>query len=110
MGCIDYNTVLTHITSYFDALLSIRRTMQIEKRVIYFCTEKFVSKEILEMVKTDVKYSQYLQILKEELIPAMGCTEPIAMAYAAAKARAVLDAIPEKIDIVISGNIIKNVK
>ena len=62
------------------------------------------------MVKTDVKYSQYLQILKEELIPAMGCTEPIAMAYAAAKARAVLDAIPEKIDIVISGNIIKNVK
>ena len=84
--------------------------MQIEKRVIYFCTEKFVSKEILEMVKTDVKYSQYLQILKEELIPAMGCTEPIAMAYAAAKARAVLDAIPEKIDIVISGNIIKNVK
>ena len=110
VGCIDYNTVLTHITSYFDALLSIRRTMQIEKRVIYFCTEKFVSKEILEMVKTDVKYLQYLQILKEELIPAMGCTEPIAMAYAAAKARAVLDAIPEKIDIVISGNIIKNVK
>lgn len=62
------------------------------------------------MVSTDLKYSQYLQILKEELIPAMGCTEPIAMAYAAAKARAVLGAIPDKIDIVISGNIIKNVK
>lgn len=62
------------------------------------------------MVKGDAKYTQYLQILKEELIPAMGCTEPIAMAYAAAKARAVLGAIPEKIDIVISGNIIKNVK
>ncbi len=62
------------------------------------------------MIKTDIKYSQYLQILKEELIPAMGCTEPIAMAYAAAKARAVLGKMPEKIDIVISGNIIKNVK
>ena len=62
------------------------------------------------MIKTDKKYSQYLQILKEELIPAMGCTEPIAMAYAAAKARAVLGNMPEKIDIVISGNIIKNVK
>lgn len=62
------------------------------------------------MVKGDEKYSRYIQILKEELIPAMGCTEPIAMAYAAAKARAVLGAIPEKIDIVISGNIIKNVK
>lgn len=36
---------------------------------------------------SDVKYSQYLQILREELLPAMGCTEPIAMAYAAAKAR-----------------------
>lgn len=62
------------------------------------------------MIKTGKKYSQYLQILKEELIPAMGCTEPIAMAYAAAKARAVLGKMPEKIDIVISGNIIKNVK
>lgn len=58
----------------------------------------------------DVKYAQYLQILREELIPAMGCTEPIAMAYAAAKARAVLGSMPDKIDIVISGNIIKNVK
>ena len=55
-------------------------------------------------------YGQYLQILREELIPAMGCTEPIAMAYAAAKARQVLGEMPDKIDIVISGNIIKNVK
>ena len=55
-------------------------------------------------------YRQYLQILREELIPAMGCTEPIAMAYAAAKARQVLGEMPDKIDIVISGNIIKNVK
>ena len=62
------------------------------------------------MALTDLKYAQYLKILHEELIPAMGCTEPIAMAYAAAKAREVLGALPEKIDIVISGNIIKNVK
>lgn len=62
------------------------------------------------MTPADKKYSQYLQILKEELIPAMGCTEPIAMAYAAAKARAVLGVFPEKMDVVISGNIIKNVK
>ena len=59
---------------------------------------------------SDIKYSQYLQILREELLPAMGCTEPIAMAYAAAKARQTLGAMPDKIDIVISGNIIKNVK
>lgn len=62
------------------------------------------------MVAGEQKYQQYLQILREELIPAMGCTEPIAMAYAAAKARAVLGDIPERIEIVISGNIIKNVK
>ena len=62
------------------------------------------------MTSADKKYQYYLQILKEELIPAMGCTEPIAMAYAAAKAREVLGALPERIDIVISGNIIKNVK
>ena len=59
---------------------------------------------------SDVKYSQYLQILREELLPAMGCTEPIAMAYAAARARQTLGKMPDKIDIVISGNIIKNVK
>lgn len=62
------------------------------------------------MDHNDVKYEQYLQILREELLPAMGCTEPIAMAYAAAKARQVLGKLPDKIDIVISGNIIKNVK
>ncbi len=53
---------------------------------------------------------QYIRILKEELVPAMGCTEPIAIAYAAAKAREVLDAIPERCSIEVSGNIIKNVK
>lgn len=52
----------------------------------------------------------YVQILREELRPAMGCTEPIAIAYAAAKARAVLRALPERLRIAVSGNIIKNVK
>lgn len=54
------------------------------------------------------KYNDYLQILKEELVPAMGCTEPIAIAYAAAKARDVLGKMPEKVVVKCSGNIIKN--
>jgi len=62
------------------------------------------------MKKGDFLYQQYLNILHEELRPAMGCTEPIAMAYAAAKARQVLGALPEKIRLFVSGNIIKNVK
>ena len=61
------------------------------------------------MIKSDI-YHQYIQILKEELKPAMGCTEPIAIAYAAAKARAVLGAMPERLLVAVSGNIIKNVK
>ena len=53
---------------------------------------------------------KYLEILKKELIPALGCTEPIAVALAAAKAREVLGCEPETICIYCSGNIIKNVK
>lgn len=55
-------------------------------------------------------YDCYLNILKEELLPAMGCTEPIAVAYAAALARETLGAIPERVEISVSGNILKNVK
>ncbi|WP_288310575.1 serine dehydratase subunit alpha family protein [uncultured Acidaminococcus sp.] len=62
------------------------------------------------MEKTDNRYQTYVQILKEELVPAMGCTEPIAIAYAAAKAREILGALPDKVEIGVSGNIIKNVK
>lgn len=62
------------------------------------------------MRKTDEKYIAYVQILKEELVPAMGCTEPIALAYAAAKAREVLGVLPDKVLIEASGSIIKNVK
>jgi len=55
-------------------------------------------------------YEQYIAILEEELIPAMGCTEPIAIALAAAKAREALGALPERCTVEVSGNIIKNVK
>lgn len=55
-------------------------------------------------------YDEYLAILREEIVPALGCTEPIAIAYAAAKARSVLGALPEHIHVSCSGNIIKNVK
>ena len=62
------------------------------------------------MEKSDCLYDAYLSILKEELVPAMGCTEPICLAYAAAKAREVLGAMPTRVVIEASGNIIKNVK
>lgn len=52
----------------------------------------------------------YINILKEELIPAMGCTEPIAIAYAGAKARMVLQELPDKVVVKCSGNIIKNAR
>jgi L-cysteine desulfidase len=57
-----------------------------------------------------IQYDNYVKILKGELIPAMGCTEPIAIAFTAAKAREVLGQMPEKMAIRCSGNIIKNVK
>jgi len=59
---------------------------------------------------TRQKYQDYINVLKEELIPAMGCTEPIAIAYAGAIAREHLGCLPERVEIEVSGNIIKNVK
>jgi L-cysteine desulfidase len=55
-------------------------------------------------------YNNLLNILKKELVPALGCTEPIAIAYAAAKARELLGDTPEEMIVQCSGNIIKNVK
>ena len=55
-------------------------------------------------------YSAYVRILEQELVPAMGCTEPIAVAYAAAVAARELPGVPEKVHIQVSANIIKNVK
>jgi L-cysteine desulfidase len=62
------------------------------------------------MNRTDKEYMNYVSILNEELLPAMGCTEPVAVAYAAAKAREVLGTMPERCILYVSGNIIKNVK
>ena len=62
------------------------------------------------MERNDPRYQAYVEILKEELIPAMGCTEPIALAYAAAKAREVLGVLPDSVQLQVSGSIIKNVK
>lgn len=62
------------------------------------------------MERGDQRYQQYIQILREELRPAMGCTEPIALALAGAKAREYLGALPDRIHLLVSGNIIKNVK
>ena len=62
------------------------------------------------MNRQDARYGQYVDILHEELKPAMGCTEPIAIAYAAARARAVLGCLPDRLLVEVSGNIIKNVK
>lgn len=59
---------------------------------------------------TRQKYQDYINVLKEELIPAMGCTEPIAIAYVGAIAREHLGCLPERVEIEVSGNIIKNVK
>ena len=67
-------------------------------------------KETFALEKDSLQYRNYLNILREELRPAMGCTEPVSLAYAAALARDTLGSIPEKVYVKVSGNIIKNVK
>ena len=62
------------------------------------------------MDKSSNIYKTYVDILRHELVPAMGCTEPIAVAFCAARAREVLGEMPDVIRIQASGNIIKNVK
>ncbi len=62
------------------------------------------------MTLTKAELDNYTAILKEELIPAMGCTEPIAIAYAAAKAKSLFNGDLERFTVTCSGNIIKNVK
>lgn len=60
---------------------------------------------------TDLNKSQlYKQIIKKELVPAMGCTEPVAIAFCAAKAKSILNDMPDKVIVETSGNIIKNAK
>ena len=59
---------------------------------------------------TKEKYEEYVKILKEELVPAMGCTEPISIAYASAKAKEILGEAPVSALVQVSGNIVKNAK
>lgn len=58
----------------------------------------------------DLQFQSYISALSRELVPALGCTEPIAIAFAAAKAREILGTFPERMEMLCSGNIIKNVK
>ena len=60
------------------------------------------------MERTDERYGRYVAILEEELVAAMGCTEPIALAYAGARAREVLGCLPDRVIAYCSGNMIKN--
>lgn len=56
------------------------------------------------------KYKDYVYLLEKELVPAMGCTEPISLAYASSKAQSVLKEVPLRVEVFVSANIIKNVK
>lgn len=56
------------------------------------------------------RQAKFVEILRGELVPALGCTEPIAIAYASAKARETLGEMPRRMELRCSGNIIKNVK
>ena len=88
--------------------------------MIYISTRQKKANEKVETGKITVRkrrmemnqelYQKYVEILKSELVPALGCTEPIALAYAAAVARKELGQFPEKVEVLCSGNIIKNVK
>jgi L-cysteine desulfidase len=62
------------------------------------------------MEQNSPTYKKYIQILKEELIPAMGCTEPISIAYGASYVRDLLEDQPDRLEIEVSGNLIKNAK
>ena len=62
------------------------------------------------MQKYDCTYDAYVKILNAELVPAMGCTDPIVIAYCAAKAKEALGCMPEKLDLYVSGNLVKNAK
>lgn len=64
---------------------------------------------MLDYMKKEI-YEGCIAVLKDELVPAMGCTEPVAVAYAAALARKTLGALPDSVKVAVSGNILKNVK
>ena len=55
-----------------------------------------------------LEFQSFIDVLKVEVVPALGCTEPTAIAYAAAKAKEVLGVMPEKVNLTLSGNVLKN--
>lgn len=59
------------------------------------------------MTLDQIKYQTYIQILKEELVPAMGCTEPIALAYCASKVKDILNSTPTRCLVEVSGILLK---
>lgn len=77
---------------------------------MYDMWKNYKQKKWSDHMLSDEIQKMYLAILKEELVQATGCTEPIAIAYAAARLRNILGKEPEKIRAEVSGNIIKNVK
>lgn len=88
-------------------------------RIFYNCAKidythkAYVSKQKRQgafMQQSSIDNNFYVSLLKKEIVPALGCTEPIALAYAAAVAKKHLGSMPENIDVLVSGNIIKNVK
>ncbi|MDR3127789.1 MAG: L-serine ammonia-lyase, iron-sulfur-dependent, subunit alpha [Bifidobacteriaceae bacterium] len=62
------------------------------------------------MAEKNFHYDKYIEILNKELVVAMGCTEPIAISYATAKAKELFSGEPEYVKVEVSGNILKNVK
>ena len=114
LTAVSYDTLCRQklFAADFDAVTSIDVALNGENYsgVPINAEKKLRVKEEYDMNPNSTTYQAYVQILKEELLPAMGCTEPIAIAYCAARARAMLGALPDAIEVEASGNIIKNVK
>ena len=104
-------TFICYFFMFFIAFFLLYVTLYMENFQCFFkhCL-KIINQRGIIMDNCKPYYQAYLDILAEELKPAMGCTEPIALAYAAAKARQLLGTLPEKVTIGASGSIIKNVK
>ena len=87
-----------------------RRVIDNTMEGVFEKTGKRFRYKVGAMKKGDLKYDAFVSILHEELVPAMGCTEPISLAFVAAKAREVLGCLPDSVEVGGSGSIIKNVK
>lgn len=90
--------------------MGIKYNLVVDKRIVRFYTNitNNISNISIGEVMDKIIYDTYVEILKRELVPALGCTEPIAIAFGAARARSELGSFPEEIKVFCSGNIIKN--